>query len=62
MGPTSWWGSIIPIYQDKIKVLSEYKNSNKINLRNWAKEGIDKIGKAVSIEKVREEEQSKGIY
>lgn len=62
MGPKSWSGSIIPIYEEKIKVLSEYISCNKINVRNWAKENIDRINRAIEVEKIREEEYDKGIY
>lgn len=62
MGPKSWTGSSIPIYEEKIKVLNEYINYNKINVRNWAKESIDSINKVIDFHKVREEEYDNGIY
>lgn len=62
MGPTSWSGSIIPSYEDKIKVLSEYINYNGENVQNWARDNIERIRNAINLEKIREEEHSKGIY
>ncbi len=61
MGHKCWVGSRIPLYEEKIKVLSEYVDYNKINIQNWARESIDKINKAIDIEKIREEERDKGI-
>ncbi|MBU3213977.1 hypothetical protein LL033_20660 [Clostridium estertheticum] len=62
MGPSTWWGSLIPSYEDKIKVLSEYANYHKVNIKNWALDNIKSSNKAISIEKVKDEEESKGIY
>jgi hypothetical protein len=62
MGPTSWVGSLLPQYEDKIKVLSEYAEHNELTIKNWAKERIKALTEVINREKIREEEEAKGIY
>lgn len=61
-GPSSWEGSEIPIYEDKIKALEEYISYKDENINKWARNEIEKINNVIKVIKVREEEQSQGIY
>lgn len=62
MGPSSWVGSLILQYETKVEILREYYNSSNHIVRMWARENIDNLNRQIEFEKVREEEQSNGIY
>lgn len=56
MTPNSWWGSIVPYYEQAIRVLVHLKEHDSRQVRAWVKNVIDHLNKSISREKQREAE------
>lgn len=62
MGPSSWYGSIIPYYEQQIQAVETVINHPKSTVRDWAKMVIEGLRQEIQREKKIEEERDFGVY
>ena len=56
-GPHSWWGSIIPFYQQQLAILNQLQEHTNIIIKIWADKKIKLLQDRIMIEQQKEDEQ-----
>ena len=62
MGSFGWTGSVVPHYEKEVLAFEPLLTHAKLNVRNWADRRIQYLRKRIEHERVRDAEQSLGIY
>ncbi|MCU7806397.1 MAG: hypothetical protein KZQ73_00785 [Candidatus Thiodiazotropha sp. (ex Semelilucina semeliformis)] len=62
MGSFGWTGSVVPHYEKEVLALEPFLKHSMLNVRNWADRRVRYLKARIEHEKVRDAEQSIGIY
>ncbi|WP_417532239.1 hypothetical protein [Marinobacter lipolyticus] len=62
LGSRSWSGSLVPILEEEKAILGPLKNHRNKNVKNWAKQYLNQVDKAITVESKRDEERDLGLF
>jgi len=56
--PRSWWGSLAPHLEPQLKLLNSWSAHSRCEVRNWAREEINRISAEIRDARKREDEDA----